>query len=134
MLFSAVVVIQPGQVGVRHAFGYVDPVALLPGIRFVVPWSSVERYSTREEQFPERGDGVQPPPQVVQAINNKIAQEQQIQTERHRLSAYFNSLFSRFTTVLITLALAQNLSFASTNTQGASSVLVRSTMSAAAAS
>jgi regulator of protease activity HflC (stomatin/prohibitin superfamily) len=192
MLFSAVVVIQPGQVGVRHAFGYVDPVALLPGIRFVAPWSSVERYSTREEQFPERGDDVetmsalsseqmgmtldvalrwqidpqqapkifteigneaqihsavrnairngvrdgmvqfsindiaqrnriastmetevnaalvtqpraggepfriatvtafflrdlQPPPQVVQAINNKIAQEQQIQTERHRV-------------------------------------------------
>lgn len=192
MLFSAVVVIQPGQVGVRHAFGYVDPVALVPGIRFVAPWSSVERYSTREEQFPERGDEVeeisalsseqmgmtldvalrwqidpqqapkifteigneaqihsavrnairngvrdgmvqfsindiagrnriastmetevntalvtqpraggdpfriatvtafflrdlQPPPQVVQAINNKIAQEQQIQTERHRV-------------------------------------------------
>ena len=59
MLFSAVVVIQPGQVGVRHAFGYVDPVALLPGIRLVVPWSSVERYSTREEQFPERGDDVE---------------------------------------------------------------------------
>lgn len=59
MLFSSVVVIQPGQVGVRHAFGYVDPVALLPGIRFVVPWSSVERYSTREEQFPERGEDVE---------------------------------------------------------------------------
>jgi len=192
MLASAVVVIQPGQVGVRHAFGYVDPVPLLPGIRFVTPWSSVERYSTREEQFPERGEDVetisalsseqmgmtldvalrwqidpqqaprifteigdeaqihsavrnairngvrdgmvqfsindiagrnriantmetevntalvtqpraggepfriatvtafflrdlQPPPQVVQAINNKIAQEQQIQTERHRV-------------------------------------------------
>ncbi|MBI2071638.1 MAG: hypothetical protein HYT81_01155 [Gemmatimonadetes bacterium] len=192
ILFSAVVVIQPGQVGVRHAFGYVDPVALMPGIRFVAPWSSVERYSTREEQFPERSDDVetisalsseqmgmtldvalrwqidpqqaphifteigneaqihsavrnairngvrdgmvqfsindiagrnriantmetevnsalvtqpraggepfriatvtafflrdlQPPPQVVQAINNKIAQEQQIQTERHRV-------------------------------------------------
>jgi regulator of protease activity HflC (stomatin/prohibitin superfamily) len=28
---------------------------------------------------------LQPPPQVVQAINNKIAQEQQIQTERHRV-------------------------------------------------
>jgi len=192
ILFSAVVVIQPGQVGVRHAFGFVDPVALLPGIRFVVPWSSVERYSAREEQFPELGEDVetisalsseqmgmtldvalrwqidpqqaprifteigneaqihgavrnairngvrdgmvqfsindiaqrnriastmetevntalvtqprvggepfriatvtafflrdlQPPPQVVQAINNKIAQEQQIETERHRV-------------------------------------------------
>src|SRR5436309_546601 len=30
---------------------------------------------------------LQPPPQVVQAINNKIAQEQQIETERHRAEA-----------------------------------------------
>lgn len=59
MLFSTVVVIQPGQVGVRHAFGYVDPTALMPGIRFVAPWSSVERYSTREEQFPTEGDAVE---------------------------------------------------------------------------
>ncbi|HXV85670.1 MAG TPA: SPFH domain-containing protein [Gemmatimonadales bacterium] len=192
VLGSALVVIQPGQVGVRHAFGYVDPAPLLPGIRFVTPWSLVERFSTREEQFPETGEDVeaiaalsseqmgmtldvalrwqidplaapnifteiggepqihsavrnairngvrdgmvqfsindiarrnaiastmeaevdsalvtqpragggefriatvtafflrdlQPPPQVVQAINNKIAQEQQIQTERHRV-------------------------------------------------
>ena len=28
---------------------------------------------------------LQPPPQVVQAINTKIAQEQQIATERHRV-------------------------------------------------
>jgi len=189
---SAIVVIQPGEVGVRHAFGKVAPDPLLPGIRFVTPWSLVERFSSREEQFPEQGeeaeniaalsneqmgmtldvalrwqidpiaapsifteigseeqihsavrnairngvrDGMvqfsindiarrsaiastmeaevdsalvtepragggpfriatvtafflrdlQPPPQVVQAINNKIAQEQQIQTERHRV-------------------------------------------------
>jgi regulator of protease activity HflC (stomatin/prohibitin superfamily) len=166
-----VVVIDAGQVGVRHAFGTVDTVALLPGVRFVSPWSSIERFSTREEQFPARSEDVerisalsseqifrelggqeqiqnvvlnairngvrdgmvqysindiaqrnviantmenevdsalitrpraggepfriaqvtafflrdlQPPPQVVQAINNKIAQEQQIATERHR--------------------------------------------------
>ena len=192
VLFSGVVVIQPGQVGVRHAFGYVDPKPLLPGVRFVPPWSQVERYSTREEQYPSAGreaetipalsreqmgrnvdvavrwqidpqdaprifteigsedqihnvvlnairggvrDGMvqytindvqqrdkiaeamelrtdsalitrprtgggafriakltafflrnlEPPPQVVQAINNKIAQEQQIETERHRV-------------------------------------------------
>jgi regulator of protease activity HflC (stomatin/prohibitin superfamily) len=192
VLFSGVVVIEPGQVGVRHAFGYVDPKPLLPGVRFVPPWSQVERYSTREEQYPSAGreaetipalsreqmgmnvdvavrwqidpqdaprifteigsedqihnvvlnairggvrDGMvqytindvqqrdkiaeamevrtdsalitrprtgggafriakltafflrnlEPPPQVVQAINNKIAQEQQIETERHRV-------------------------------------------------
>ncbi len=193
VLASLVVIIEPGQAGVRHAFGYVDRQALLPGIRYVVPWSSIERYSTREEQFPEGSgrdvetisalsneqmgmsvevalrwqmdpqqapriyteigtedqihsvvlnairkgvrDGMvqfsindisqrsriaaamerqvdsalvtrpragaeafwiasitafflrdlQPPPQVVAAINNKIAQEQQIETERHRV-------------------------------------------------
>lgn len=52
---SSFAVIEPGQVGVRHAFGYVDPKPLLPGIRFVTPWSSVEHFSTREEQFPEVG-------------------------------------------------------------------------------
>jgi regulator of protease activity HflC (stomatin/prohibitin superfamily) len=192
VISSSVVVINAGQVGVRHAFGAVDSQPLLPGVRFVTPWSSVERFSTREEQFPERSeqaeqisalsseqmgmqvdvavrwqidpiqapsifrelggqeqiqnvvlnairngvrDGMvqysindiaernriagtmseevdsalvtqprrggdrfriasvtafflrdlQPPPQVVQAINNKIAQEQQIATERHRV-------------------------------------------------
>ena len=59
LLGSTMVVIQPGQVGVRHAFGYVSPTPLLPGIRFVPPWSSVERYSTRENQFPEGGDQVE---------------------------------------------------------------------------
>lgn len=192
VLGALVVVVEPGQVGVKHAFGTVSPKPLLPGIHLVAPWSSVERYSTREEQFPRVGedaetiaalsseqmgmtvdaglrwqinpmdaprifieigteeqihsivlnairqgvrDGMvrfsindiskrteiaaamrglvdsalttqpraggepfpiaevtafflrdlQPPAQVVQAINNKIAQEQQIQTERHRV-------------------------------------------------
>jgi regulator of protease activity HflC (stomatin/prohibitin superfamily) len=66
MLFSTVVVIEPGQVGVRHAFGYVDPVALMPGIRYVPPWSSVERYSTREEQFPT-GDE----PETITALSSE---------------------------------------------------------------
>jgi len=55
VLGSGLVVIQPGVVGVRHAFGTVDPQPLLPGIRLVTPWSSVERFSSREEQFPELG-------------------------------------------------------------------------------
>jgi regulator of protease activity HflC (stomatin/prohibitin superfamily) len=59
MIGSAVVVIAPGEVGVRHAFGYVDPEPLMSGIRFVAPWSSIERYSIREEQFPETGDQIE---------------------------------------------------------------------------
>jgi regulator of protease activity HflC (stomatin/prohibitin superfamily) len=55
LISSSVVVIDAGQVGVRHAFGEVDPRALLPGVRFVTPWSSIERFSTREEQFPASG-------------------------------------------------------------------------------
>ncbi len=42
---SLMVVIDPGEVGVRHAFGYTDPGPLLAGIRLVPPWSSIERYS-----------------------------------------------------------------------------------------
>lgn len=53
---ALMVVIDPGEVGVRHAFGTVDPVPLMPGIRVVAPWSEIERYSTREEQYPEAGD------------------------------------------------------------------------------
>ena len=45
--------IDAGTVGVQHAFGKVTTAALLPGVRFVPPWSEVERYSTREEQFPQ---------------------------------------------------------------------------------
>lgn len=56
---ACMVVIAPGEVGVRHAFGSVDSVPLMAGIRFVPPWSSVERYSTREEQFPQAGDQVE---------------------------------------------------------------------------
>lgn len=52
LLESSVKVIDAGTVGVQHAFGRVSQTPLLPGVRFVPPWSEVERYSTREEQFP----------------------------------------------------------------------------------
>jgi regulator of protease activity HflC (stomatin/prohibitin superfamily) len=55
ILTSTVVVITPGTVGVRHAFGKVDPRPLLPGVNLVAPWSEVERYSAREEQWPPAG-------------------------------------------------------------------------------
>ena len=63
---STVVVVGPGTVGVRHAFGTVDPNPLLSGIRFVTPWSSVERYSTREEQFPEVDS-----PETIDALSSE---------------------------------------------------------------
>jgi regulator of protease activity HflC (stomatin/prohibitin superfamily) len=66
IIASTIVVIGPGSVGVRHAFGTVDPTPLLSGIRFVTPWSSVERYSTREEQFPEADS-----PEVIDALSSE---------------------------------------------------------------
>jgi len=59
LLTSTTVVIGPGEVGVRHAFGYISPQPLMSGIRFVPPWSSVERFSVRENQWPESGDEVE---------------------------------------------------------------------------
>ena len=59
LLGSTTVVINAGEVGVRHAFVTVDPKPLLPGIRIVTPWSSVERFTTREEQYPFTGDQVE---------------------------------------------------------------------------
>ena len=59
VLSSTLVVVNAGEVGVRHAFGFVDSTPLLPGIRMVTPWSSVERYTTREEQYPFSGEQVE---------------------------------------------------------------------------
>ncbi len=53
---SSLVVVDAGSVGVQHAFGRVSPQPLLPGVRFVPPWSQVERFSTREEQWPRTGE------------------------------------------------------------------------------
>jgi hypothetical protein len=54
LVSSTVIVIEAGQVGVRHAFGEVAPLPLLSGVRIVTPWSNIERFSTREEQFPRQ--------------------------------------------------------------------------------
>jgi regulator of protease activity HflC (stomatin/prohibitin superfamily) len=59
VLADTTAVINPGEVGVQHAFGRVSQAPLLPGIRFVPPWASIERYSSREEQWPEVGAQVE---------------------------------------------------------------------------
>jgi regulator of protease activity HflC (stomatin/prohibitin superfamily) len=67
VLGALVVVIEPGQVGVKHAFGTVDRKPLLPGIHLVAPWSSIERYSAREEQFPRVGEE----PEAIAALSSE---------------------------------------------------------------
>ena len=66
-LGSTMVVIDPGEVGVRRAFGYVEPSPLLAGIRLVAPWSEIERYSTREEQWPTRGEQIE----AIEALSSE---------------------------------------------------------------
>ncbi len=66
-LSSSVVVISAGQVGVRHALGEVDPRPLLSGIRLVTPWSDIERFSTREEQFPPTSEQ----PEHINALSSE---------------------------------------------------------------
>jgi regulator of protease activity HflC (stomatin/prohibitin superfamily) len=67
LVSSSIKVIDAGQVGVQHAFGKVSPVPLLSGVRFVPPWSSVERYSTREEQWPAQREAVE----TMDALSNE---------------------------------------------------------------
>jgi regulator of protease activity HflC (stomatin/prohibitin superfamily) len=67
LVSSSIKVIDAGQVGVQHAFGKVSPQPLLSGVRFVPPWSSVERYSTREEQWPAQREGVE----TMDALSNE---------------------------------------------------------------
>lgn len=67
LVSSTIKVIDAGQVGVQHAFGKVSSTPLLSGVRFVPPWSSVERYSTREEQWPAQREGVE----TMDALSNE---------------------------------------------------------------
>lgn len=67
LVSSSIKVIDAGQVGVQHAFGKVSPIPLLSGVRFVPPWSSVERYSTREEQWPAQREAVE----TMDALSNE---------------------------------------------------------------
>src|SRR5206468_10140857 len=64
---SARAVIGPGEVRVRHRFGYGDPTPLLSGIRFVAPWSTIERYATREEQWPTHGEQIE----AIEALSSE---------------------------------------------------------------
>lgn len=59
VLGATAVVMNPGEVGVQHAFGSVTAQPLLAGIHIVPPWASVERYSSREEQWPQAGAQVE---------------------------------------------------------------------------
>jgi regulator of protease activity HflC (stomatin/prohibitin superfamily) len=54
-LLNAVVLINVGEVGVKHFMGTVNPVALEQGVHLINPFASIEKMSIREQAFPAGG-------------------------------------------------------------------------------
>ena len=54
-LLSTVILVNVGEVGVKHFLGSVDPIALTQGIHVINPLASIEKMSVREQAFPEDG-------------------------------------------------------------------------------
>ena len=52
---NSVVLINVGEVGVKHFVGTVDPVPLEQGVHFINPFASIEKMSVREQSFPADG-------------------------------------------------------------------------------
>jgi len=54
-LLNAVVLIDVGEVGVKHFLGRVSPTPLEQGVHIVNPFASIEKMSVREQAFPMDG-------------------------------------------------------------------------------
>ncbi|MCK5652381.1 MAG: hypothetical protein KAJ42_13430, partial [Gemmatimonadetes bacterium] len=54
-LLSTVILVNVGEVGVKHFLGSVDPVALEQGVHVINPLASIEKMSIREQAFPADG-------------------------------------------------------------------------------
>ena len=52
---NAVVLINVGEVGVKHFMGRVDPTPLDQGVHLINPFASIEKMSVREQSFPVDG-------------------------------------------------------------------------------
>jgi len=52
---NTVVVINVGEVGVKHFLGTADPEPLLQGVHVINPLANVEKMSVREQSFPQGG-------------------------------------------------------------------------------
>ena len=52
---NAIILVNVGEVGVKHFLGTVDPVPLEQGVHVVNPLASIEKMSIREQSFPSDG-------------------------------------------------------------------------------
>jgi regulator of protease activity HflC (stomatin/prohibitin superfamily) len=68
-LLNAVVLINVGEVGVKHFMGRVDPTPLDQGVHFINPFASIEKMSVREQSFPIDGGIEQIEAQTSEQLN-----------------------------------------------------------------
>ena len=66
---NMVVLVDVGEVGVKHFLGSVDPVPLGQGLHVINPLASVEILSVREQSFPQRGNVEQIEAQTSEQMN-----------------------------------------------------------------
>ncbi|MGM0670212.1 MAG: SPFH domain-containing protein, partial [Gemmatimonadota bacterium] len=66
---NAVVLVDVGEVGVKHFLGSVDPTPLDQGVHVVNPLASVEKMSIREQAFPSDGGIEQIDAQTSEQLN-----------------------------------------------------------------
>jgi regulator of protease activity HflC (stomatin/prohibitin superfamily) len=69
---STVVLIQVGEVGVKHFLGSVDPVALDQGVHVINPLASIEKMSIREQAFPTDGSVERIEAQTSEQLNVQL--------------------------------------------------------------
>ena len=67
--FNTVVLIDVGEVGVKHFLGSVNPRPLFQGVHFVNPLASVEKMSIREQSFPAGGGVEEMDAQTSEQLN-----------------------------------------------------------------
>jgi regulator of protease activity HflC (stomatin/prohibitin superfamily) len=72
-LLNAVVLIDVGEVGVKHFLGRVSPSNLEQGIHLVNPFASIEKMSVREQSFPADGG--------VEVIEAQTSEQLNVQLE-----------------------------------------------------
>ncbi|MCJ7626962.1 MAG: prohibitin family protein [Longimicrobiales bacterium] len=68
-LLNAVVLINVGEVGVKHFMGRVDPTPLDQGVHLINPFASIEKMSVREQSFPVDGGMEQIEAQTSEQLN-----------------------------------------------------------------
>ena len=68
-VLSSVVLVDVGEVGVKHFLGSVDPEPLPQGVHVVNPLASIEKMSVREQGFPSDGGVEQIEAQTSEQLN-----------------------------------------------------------------